>query len=1121
MAHYTPSNVSQIDLGLLWPANDLFTDVDCDGYVDQLNIELGIAPRIASGHIWAGLINLAVRLNIECNRAHIGKLRYHRNPKPGVLLVRQSSAKYKQAALLEQAVDGGWVLSGNSPQAINRILNSLATSPLRQYDTPAKKIEIHCDDKDICVVSWTDISNQSHIKLPAPPAKRPEEINYSQAEIDLISMSTAIFVESEKEVRGTRLELGLDLPVELSVNCGQALFALMGAAASRATEVTLPIADVGRCRGQNLYLEITENESTEAWLRASDRSLMASGCGKALTGLLGNLKRIWFDTDAPGGETLETWRSRFYKAARLAAGVGSDGTLVHTLLKGQSIPDLPGKQQPRIAAVCRLIEAPEPNRLATKRPIVRQSTWQSEERRLFSLAEKIPRGTGQVRARVFISGSRRSRNKFESKLQRLLQEKGYDPEIKNLRAYKPAVSWLVEEIEPQLPVTVERLEISCSPFCQDGQMEMGTRWVQEMYPAPDIMCQRMGWDLDSIHMSINHIQEEAYLVRAFNGANELMLEQRLTPPIAKVPYLLEGDVDRFSYPVCASIEIRKNEQLLLSHQLPTDRELFWHRFQQSWLPAMEAAMVTALPDLVKNNALAFWEEIRFDVAIAEGQENLDFAEERIAPMEALHEDIYFGLLAFCKAFCKRHSVQTSLNLGRIIPMVNSDHSYNPTAKLRLKPVQPVSQDVDSKIGISAVGYSRGILSAELSCGQEEFQESELKKLSVAATCWGYRFLVRDGKIVLRMKPAPKRSKPQPTSNTREPDIQSIPTCEKINTWTWSLNGKAGMEVWRAGQSLMGRDIIAVEAISAGKMHAGRARLLKPTLFINARHHANEISGTNGALQLLYDLVQEQNNTASAGTLAGTNIVVVPVENPDGVATFEEMLPQAPDHKLHAARYNSLGMEWYDQYLNPDTVFSEARVKTRMYERWLPEYMLDLHGVPSHEWEQPFAGYINPHFREHWIPRSFVYAIMPYYDQPEHPGGKESRELADELSTAMDAEPDIAKLNKEIYNRYARYAKAFEPDVYHSEMAGSLVVVPTCERISKINFAIRKWPLVKSEVITEVLDEVARGPWLGRCTRAHLVVIKTMIKRMQRAEPLTLKRYARSNEVTFSWSRDDS
>jgi hypothetical protein len=86
------------------------------------------------------------------------------------------------------------------------------------------------------------------------------------------------------------------------------------------------------------------------------------------------------------------------------------------------------------------------------------------------------------------------------------------------------------------------------------------------------------------------------------------------------------------------------------------------------------------------------------------------------------------------------------------------------------------------------------------------------------------------------------------------------------------------------------------------------------------------------------------------------------------------------------------------------------------------------------------------------------------------------------------------------------------------MAGALVVTPTCERIGKINFANRKWPLVKSEIITEVLDEVATGPWLERCVRAHLVIIHTVLKRMQKQENAMLERKEESGAVIFAWQR---
>jgi hypothetical protein len=1120
MKQNIPDNVSHVNLGVLWPENTLCEDSDADGYADRLNIEIGVAPGLGSGHVWAGLINLAVRLNIECCGAGIAAPLCVREPQARTLLVRPPSSRHKLAACLEQVNGGGWVISGYSPKAINRLLNCLAAETVQHHDTCAKRLELVDEDSATCLVIWRDGLTASHVKLATLTQKCEVQGTGSGHGMDLVSLTSSIFIESEKEVRGSRLALGLELPVKLSSTSGRAAFSLIASAAARATEVILPVAHVGQSCGNGLHLKLDENEHTEAWLQQEVGGFRAVGGRSALAGLLKNLERLWFETDGPGGETLELWRSRLYKAAALAAGKEGDGTLAYRLAKGLALPDLPDTQWRKAVRACRLWGYPEPVRIPPKPATVRRTGWQKEDARLLTLAEKMQSGSGKVMCRVFLSGSRIFRNRFATRLNSILQAKGYEPETKVVRSYKPAVSWLLEEVEPHLAETAARLEISFSPFTRPGQMELNSRWAQEIYPAPDIVCRKRGWNYDQVQMSINPDQEHAYVVRAFKSTGELTWEGVLTPPVSQLPYQLAGENNRFSYPVCASIEVRKDNQVLLNSQLPTDREIFWQRFQQSWLPEMESAMVAALPDLQRNKALSFWEEIRFEIRINEEQENLGFAEERISPMEGLHEDIYFGLLAFCGAFCRQHRLQPALNMGRIIPQVYSNHRGEPEARLRLKPVQPVSRGTGKKVVIPGIGYSKGLITVELNYRQGDLTESGLRKLCGVAKIWGYRFVVQGEKLLLRMRPAAGPVPPEPGKNVQPLDIEAIPSGEEINTWSWDLNGQPGIRVWRAGQSLMGRSMLAVEAGSAGLMHARRARLLKPTLFINARHHANEISGTNAALALLYQLATQKKRKESTNARAHINIVVVPVENPDGVATFEEMLPHAPDHKLHAARYNSLGMEWYDQYFNPDTVFSEARVKTRLYERWLPEYMLDLHGVPSHEWEQPFAGYINPSFREHWIPRSFVYAIMPFYDNPEHPGGAESRDLADKLSAAMEAEPDIAELNRQIYGRYERYAKAFEPEIFNSTLKGSLIVVPTCSRISQTNFAIRKWPTVKSEVITEVLDEVAHGPWLARCTRAHLVVIDTMIRRMQGAGPLRLKREGGPDGVRFSWSREE-
>lgn len=54
----------------------------------------------------------------------------------------------------------------------------------------------------------------------------------------------------------------------------------------------------------------------------------------------------------------------------------------------------------------------------------------------------------------------------------------------------------------------------------------------------------------------------------------------------------------------------------------------------------------------------------------------------------------------------------------------------------------------------------------------------------------------------------------------------------------------------------------------------------------------------------------------------------------------------------------LGKEFYYEHFQQDTIHSEAMGLTRIYDRYVPDMIVDNHGVPSHEWEQQFSGYTS-------------------------------------------------------------------------------------------------------------------------------------------------------------------
>jgi hypothetical protein len=340
---------------------------------------------------------------------------------------------------------------------------------------------------------------------------------------------------------------------------------------------------------------------------------------------------------------------------------------------------------------------------------------------------------------------------------------------------------------------------------------------------------------------------------------------------------------------------------------------------------------------------------------------------------------------------------------------------------------------------------------------------------------------------------------------------------EVAGWVRRLGRLPDVCGWRAGSTWQGRPVWALEAVLGGAgntVSLPRLRLLKPTLLMNARHHANEISSTNAALALVWALGATEWGRAA---LQRVNVAVVPLENADGVATLEALLPGAADHKLHAARYNALGVEWYGDYFSDAPRFPEARVKPRLWRRWLPRIVLDAHGVPSHEWDQPFSGYAPGRFRAYWIPRAFIYAVIPFLDRPDHPGHAGAHELARVMARALAGEPEIKALDRELGSRYRRYARDLAPGTFPPVASKTLMVLPPEERIGGLTFAVRRFPVTVSEIITEVTDEVVSGRLLALCARGHLTVAKALIDCLGRRGPGRLDRaHPKSGGLVLAW-----
>ncbi|HSV91796.1 MAG TPA: M14 family metallopeptidase, partial [Desulfobacterales bacterium] len=557
--------------------------------------------------------------------------------------------------------------------------------------------------------------------------------------------------------------------------------------------------------------------------------------------------------------------------------------------------------------------------------------------------------------------------------------------------------------------------------------------------------------------------------------------------------------------------------VLLDRDIPTDREVFWRYFQEGILPLLQVAMDGRIAD-GGEPPVAFWEEAAFDVRIPETDEHLGIGEERVAPLEALHEDIYFGLLEHFRLFAERTGLPADSQFGRILPRVSTAApAGRPSVVFTARPfagrAAPGRPTPGAAAGVAAIGLAAGRLEFAIEAGDRAAEVCR------AARAGGLdvRLDARTGCCLLRT-PRPRQTAAErpAAGRTPAPPLDRRLPMREVERWVERLGRLPHLVAWQAGTSFQGRGIRVLEAVLAGGgrlVSVARTRLLKPTLLLNARHHANEVSSTSAALRLAWELAATPRGRAA---LKRVNVAIVPLENADGVATLEELLPGCEGHKLHAARYNALGVEWYADYFLERPRFPEALVKPLLWRRWLPLLVLDAHGVPSHEWDQPFSGYAPGRFRAYWIPRAFVYAILPFIEDPSHPGHRAARAIARVLGRALGAERDIGRLDREIKARYRRYARSWEPTVFPPSAAGRLTVLPSDRRLTGLNFGVQRWPVTISEIVTEVTDEVVDGRLLGLCARAHLTAAWGLLAWLGKQSPGRLVRRPSTRGILLSW-----
>lgn len=329
----------------------------------------------------------------------------------------------------------------------------------------------------------------------------------------------------------------------------------------------------------------------------------------------------------------------------------------------------------------------------------------------------------------------------------------------------------------------------------------------------------------------------------------------------------------------------------------------------------------------------------------------------------------------------------------------------------------------------------------------------------------------------------------------------------------------GVHPYWVGRSFLGKDLFAEDFLPPMESRfVSQAKLdaLKPTMVLSGRQHANEVSSTSYILRLGERLVTDSNY---AKLLRKVNVVLHPIMNADGAQLNYDLQQVTPDYMLHASYLGALGVDATTGAGTEDPVYPESNVRPELQAMWLPDIMMNLHGYPSHEWVQLFAGYSawvrgrTGEQRQWWAPRGWFVPGFNYVDDPAQPQWARAQfAILDTVAAAITGDPAVNAMNHRLYARYQKYGTQDVENFREYFRNGILVYQSLRGRpldggdrggrggaVPPGGAALSSPRVSYFSLVTEAPDETARGDWLKLVAGAGLTETSALLRYLANGE----------------------
>jgi hypothetical protein len=667
------------------------------------------------------------------------------------------------------------------------------------------------------------------------------------------------------------------------------------------------------------------------------------------------------------------------------------------------------------------------------------------------------------------------------------------------------------------------------PSDPDAWFESPIRLLQELYPVDDLVAAALGIGREHVRFSVlAHTGVLGYRIVARDRSGAVVYDDTYDVSVAERPYLDDFPEIGKVHPGTGRVTLSRHGKRMWEGRFKTDMENVWDAYQRDVLPACRSLAERSCGGKATAAGQPFFAQLRVEVEASEPDEALGIRHDRISSLESLHEDIYFAGLDYFQTLGVKAEGKGFDFPGLILPVIRkgigkpqmrfsilTEHPGGAAFEMRGEREVPtyaaIADDDAVEVFVEELSYdpSCGAFSPliHIHVPEPAGQEGRARVADPAAFLRSYarllseglldasrhaagipllRFALVDGSVVDVVPPAMETD--SPVQDICDIDLMEgkLIGCDEYRAIAERLKHVEGIRVRKVAESRQGRNIFAIEFPPQLPGYISRTKLVasRPTVYINARHHANEVSSTNSALALVSTLLTDKAYESVADKV---NIVIVPLENADGAAIHYDLATDNPEWILHTARYNSLGREFAYDYFHDATPHTEALGFTQVWRDWLPDVVMDDHGVPNHEWCQQFSGYTSPWFKGFWMPRALMYGYFWYVTDEAYAGNKVLAERIQEaFADRIGSRSECRSLNAEWRDRFEKYAHAWMPRLFPAEYYKDVIFywVPYAYKPDYHYVSVRYPWVTASSFVTEISDEGARGEYLGLCARTH-------------------------------------